>query len=1589
MRERALRKLKQNSAFTLMEMLVVVAIIAILAGISFVGVSNLTKSIKMTELDSYAKNVYLEAQYQLAAQEVEGSLSKLYKDFSEEGGLYYDQYNTRKLTQMPADYSAEQYGNYYERIYYFTDRDSIMTSFVPEVSMAEENGHYLMELNPQTGEVYGVFFWEADNEFFQGTASTIYEAIQSMQTVEGDVNNRLRASRSEYEIGYYGGSVSRTTMASDYQLNQVVEVINEEELLVKISYDYTGRMLNYLNGATTLDIDVTIVGEESKATWETKIDILENDFVNLATAQLETGLLLDGMNKGQSFAEITEGTGLIPGENLQVYVETTFKQGDVLIKERSSALCCNSLFESVDVREDVYTIRISSVRHLRNLDEKFYSHEDVSTNVELCNDIDFATGSYAFDEYLHYVGEGKSLRPIDAISPISNTTILENNSNEKKVVVNGNDFVIKNLVVRSDETDASGLFARAVNVEFERVRLEDYSLQAINAQNVGALVGYMYAGKVENCGVYLSTYYTDENGIKQYYNQIYDDTYGTSMDRKYASMCVSGATNVGGLIGAAEATSVSDSYAAVLVIGHTNVGGLIGMAKNQTISSSYASGDVRHIAADGKTIGGLLGYATNVSVIDAFSSGNIYGADIIAGFVGSSTNGNFTNCSSYGEVLNRDGNDEFVGVSAGGMICGNVNNTDGDGTCHYLQQLDYNTSTAFGDSVLAYNYSEFTDSLNMEEIHTTAATFPYDANLLYKSFPFKAVTDTYYGDWPLQYLINTALVYYEKYIVNGNETYGYYSVTTLTDTSEDGGAAGDYVWVLDSLRDEACVEDGYALLTMYHLDSFDYASYQFTDGTDETNSVWKQNTTGSLKIAEEYPEGANPSEYALVLRKQGFISFNAYEKTPGVDEYTVDYTNHVIKDSFITSGMYLYQLPYEFQCTDRYDVYNFYDKFVIYNAFARGNISEEAASVIGGKTVEEAETFFYSPHFAKTAVNPGLDVASNATLKNPKTVFVRSARQLNALGRVPYYWNKEGGAEAMTFLQEVDINFGTYTNGTKLYCGHSYDLMDTSADNEVANQPIGMPDLPGTYCQFRNTYDGNYKQIIDYRQQSNEQFSGLFGEIRDATLKNIFMTVSKPGEGYIRSSHQPLSANSARRAGVGALVGLAYLEGNTIENCAASGYTIEYIVEPMTSGHVQPRGIAVGGLFGMCMSSANNCTATNDVLLTLNSNYNDSNKAVFLGGLAGSFYYGTLSNVYCGGTIDINMSGDYHIYRLRIGGLCPGFMYTARDGEETDSVVYKNFYTYTDVTKEIWGDMNDNLDGNGVFDHFIPSVSRMSWNKGGSGNTECLDEVSVPGGYGAYYVAEMYAYHIQQIPDDSDVWDYFQEHRHGWFGKKHGKTDISIDYADLADVENLKEAQSLTNDDMSHRADEVYPYATGLAEEAYPFPAFNYKMVDGKKVYVHFGDWPLVDGSVPEEPEQPEDSDLGGSLVENGVFQLGYANNAVFASANMKTFDLYQQEDGTYYAKFSFTEEEIAKGDNLYVSSELTSSSGTNYYLSFSQNWYDNMSGSCDCTYSFVAEEIGSVSLEAGKEYIIYIYGFDVEKGTDNSGVTWAIKAVE
>ena len=172
-------------------------------------------------------------------------------------------------------------------------------------------------------------------------------------------------------------------------------------------------------------------------------------------------------------------------------------------------------------------------------------------------------------------------------------------------------------------------------------------------------------------------------------------------------------------------------------------------------------------------------------------------------------------------------------------------------------------------------------------------------------------------------------------------------------------------------------------------------------------------------------------------------------------------------------------------------------------------------------------------------------------------------------------------------------------------------------------------------------------------------------------------------------------------------MGLAYetsTTSNTITNCVASGYTVRYkllseaslkeLNYDLTSGNSSdPLGIAIGGLVGFSMSDMSNCAASNRVVMDMEANYvYDGQGTVFIGGFAGSYFYGKMTDCYSGGTVEFedNNADDstfaYGIARLRASNFCPGWMDTPASGKSYSSgtVFYERIYSTTELSDVVW-----------------------------------------------------------------------------------------------------------------------------------------------------------------------------------------------------------------------------------------------------------------------------------------------------------------
>jgi|GEM_PF-3987975 len=916
----------------------------------------------------------------------------------------------------------------------------------------------------------------------------------------------------------------------------------------------------------------------------------------------------------------------------------------------------------------------------------------------------------------------------------------------------------------------SGAITSNMNGTIENIKFIDCSVNAQSGSaamtagyvdllgNEGSATAAITDGLyIKNCRAYLD----DENSDK-YYQQN-----RTSNPNYYVS---SPAGNAGGLVGFLDygVIQIEDSFSAVNVYGGINAGGLIGASQNKLhIYRSYSSCDITAMSASDGGAGGIAGKIgggwikldncfTTCDVHGEHYSGGAFGWIYISVYVYGSGSVTVSNCLSYGavtwkndEICSDSTNLTLSGACSGGFV-GRVESSSLSRStfsmktnCRYLSMNGYNNSNpGSATSINGYGYdyagsssriqiipalyendgsgSAYMPAYTLSSQTQQGKTHAYLSNLKNHPFPFELITSSdsgmleYHGNWPQKGVIETSLCYYEKYENGTDQKYGYYAVTAM--------GSGQSAWTLNTLMSQDdldqsgyyLTEDGYALISSYEISQFNYVF----DGDIESTKK-----EGTIPVSNGDATDTNAG------------------KIMSGQELT--FTQSAAED--ITSYDNIYKLPFFLQETQRDKAMAFYDRLEIsYTATQKydddGQLKDisviEAQYAADGKSnpASWSQTdgiwqangdyiFYYCSHFSRTAINPYIGRVSATRPAITNEVYVRSARQLNALGRYCYYWNGVNNSSwnKYRFIQELDLNYSTYT---KTYCGTTFDMTPGGA---YENKPIGRTgdgitytDENGNtlfYSNFRNDYDGQNYKIINYKLVAESlYYVGLFGEVYDGTVKNVnlcsddttaeaFGDNSQYGGGYVSAVFTygklyALSGSSSdsemHNYGLGALVGK--LTGGSganpaVINCSVSGYSVLGVMDnektlngieinrfPLDSRKQRNFSFQTGGLIGTNNGYVLSCTAENKLVkFTYAHPYSDNTdygREKYVGGIAGS-NQGILDGCYAGGSLQIAVdpSASYGVTAAQngfyIGGIAGSNCY-AGFAYEKKFVSYSN-----------------------------------------------------------------------------------------------------------------------------------------------------------------------------------------------------------------------------------------------------------------------------------------------------------------------------
>ena len=1175
-------KPKKRSGFTLMEMMITLAIMVILFGLAVPAVAQIQKNLEMARLDSYAKDVYLAAQNRLMSLKATGELNSVRDELEKrysglEGGRdrYYGDWDEDPAKIFkPQDWDdawEDRYQNFYGVMHNPTDpgdNDPVITSVIPELSVSNTylDHHYYIEFNPATGDVYAVFYTDAKAGF---SAQDILDLPEDGRTKAYRRDSFANADGEKMMLGYYRGDP--TEMLKDQIVDEfevTCELVNKEDLYVKATgqldwdsfnhrkYVDTKIILTETKGAVTNTVAIPInLRQADSLTLYDRSRLATNGYTmfkfnpdGTEPYKFVVYVMLDSLDDSADFAalvnnsevECTAGTkdafiaDFAAGCDMKasITMEYDFAGRVVRNTDDNESELQNSRFGAVVSSGSINDVYVGFVRHLKNLndyvlpsgnalyikqirteyvlktvvDETGEEHQelvkeegpaDIYFNAKYQGD----TGTKWYWNSTYLVGEptGDDLRNYMNAPDFGDEAYmppihLQLNGN-KTFTYEGNYKGLYDFLIVAPEGGDVGLFDSVTRATFSHANLIDATVDGGDAGgiSVGGFAGEATNANFYYCGVRL----TDRDPVS---NKRY-----TAMSDRVSTYAVlsGGADCIGGMVGYAENCEFDYSYAAVQVEGGdaSTAGGMVGYSKTCNFLGCYTS----EPTIGGLNVGGFVGMMeggtayTEINGNEAYpiyAAGDAIGTGNVGGFVGSVKGpAKLDGCNSFGRARSAEGT---TASKLGGFVATHASMPgEAFSNCSYLQQSRYNKGTgfvsqdglatgrayddAFSISGTANNFWNVLADADTNNDNTAANSFPYTIAARADVFPFMMAHEAFvnattgnvddypvmphYGDWPVEASLQTMLAYYEIYQEDdGSTRYGLYGATSLAGDDEDKANS----WKLDTLLrgDVSCVEDGYAIVSTDMLTNI--------SGTIESLN----NTT----ISVDY---SNPSS-------QADVSFTSEGQPRNEHVYIYKLS------SLDAQGM---STAYETKMNDQNGTY--YQKAILTGKY-------------NGDEMFSNYTFFYCPVLAKSAINPTPKQADDPSLcptakakdneAKPDAGIIRSARQLNAMGRMNWFWN-------MDLNQECHVDFGTYV---KNYCGTAIDLSGNGqgSTNQWRNKPIGSNTTTYGKKPYTGNYNGNAFKIIDYcllTSGANDSVdAGLFGVLYKGSIKNVVLMASDP-----------------------------------------------------------------------------------------------------------------------------------------------------------------------------------------------------------------------------------------------------------------------------------------------------------------------------------------------------------------------------------------------------------------------------------------------------------------------------------------------
>ena len=649
------RRKNSNDGFTLAEVLATVAIILILAGVTFVSVVQYQKNLRLMEMDGTAKEIFVAAQNHLSLAQSSGDLDRLATASTGTGTATDAAYGT-KLGTAPS-YAGDANGQYYYVIhnaaqgagnetYIPANATSVYDLMLPFGALdgtVQQGGNYAIVYERKSASVVAVLYSGAGNASF-GNASTIQMDGDDVQNIEAKKLYSDSSARKAYEkngttvvVGCYTGKAGSNANLDVKTLEAPKLVVkNEAKLHAIVSGNYTKdeQITLYIKGMQSGALASRV---EDCKDGDNSFDITIDDITGDGSMRFTN---LCGTSAGkQRFTHDDSTPQFTIGENIEVYATVSAKDA-LATPKNSETVTVSSLFGEKNSDKDAKgytTVSIMNLRHLENLGPNISEFApdklggkitaEQKRNITMFTNTDFGM-----------------LNGLNIFKMNTEKTYAAANINYA-LKYNGNYKEISGLHIsaQTGETAAGifGVIACSDSKNIPTIRnLFLRNNQVSGATNAGMLVGEASQSiKVLNVlAAYHAGLFTAENPGD--YNEEDDsNTYVKAsgaaggliglasngqldVQASAASVYVEGGTAAGGFIG-----SVTDSIDSKSKIKNSYVGGHTKEGKYSTETTGSGRYNVQVTEASG-TAGGFIGVShTKLTVQNVYTTASAYSKD--------------------------------------------------------------------------------------------------------------------------------------------------------------------------------------------------------------------------------------------------------------------------------------------------------------------------------------------------------------------------------------------------------------------------------------------------------------------------------------------------------------------------------------------------------------------------------------------------------------------------------------------------------------------------------------------------------------------------------------------------------------------------------------------------------------------------------------------------------------------------------------------------------------------------------------------------------------------------------------------------